>query len=344
MDSRDAFDAVSAIVSPVFLVGGSVRDELIGKPSWDFDFATPLDPDSVEEAIRSAGKRPYLVGKKFGTVGVRIGEGRIAEITTFRSETYEDTSRKPHVEFLHDLEEDLARRDFTINAMARARDEFIDPHGGQRDLELHTIRAVGDAQARFREDPLRILRAARFASQLGFEVEPATERAMGELAAQLLRVARERWVLELDKLLLGGDAGAGLRLLNVTRALLYTLPDVALQAHFREADSAGARTLLERTIAVAEAAPADVNLRWGALLHQVARAFELASETAAAIETAGGEAGTPDLLGAELADRIAVQLKWSARRRADVRQLVLEHRMPASPLRPAIEKASRPGS
>ena len=198
----EVYNAVAAVVDPVYLVGGSVRDVLMGRECSDYDFTTPLVPDRIEAAVREAGRRPYLIGKKYGTVGFKA-DGRLVEVTTFRSEIYPDDTRKPEVEFLDDLAADLARRDFTINAMAMHGEQIIDLFGGQADIEARVIRAVGNPRERFKEDPLRMLRAARFASQLDFSVEPATTRAMERYAHRILHVARERWMAELDKLLVG---------------------------------------------------------------------------------------------------------------------------------------------
>ena len=175
---RSLQTAVEAIVEPVYLVGGSVRDLLMGRSCEDYDFATSRTPDEVEAAVRVAGRRPYLVGKRFGTVAFKVG-GHMVEVTTFRAETYPDSSRRPDVRYLDDLGDDLARRDFTINAIALHGDALIDPHGGRADIERRLIRCVGDPGERFAEDPLRLLRAARFASQLGFEVEVRRTRRCG---------------------------------------------------------------------------------------------------------------------------------------------------------------------
>ncbi|NTW28767.1 MAG: hypothetical protein HGA39_05320 [Coriobacteriia bacterium] len=308
MQCSDMYAAVSAIVDPVFLVGGSVRDRLMGRDCSDYDFATPLEPDRVEELIRAAGRRPYLVGKRFGTVALRL-DGRVIEITTFRSEAYEEFSRKPRVEFLRDLAEDLRRRDFTVNAIAMRGDgEVIDPWGGRADIDGRVIRAVGDPGARFREDALRMLRAARFAAQLEFTVEPGTVAAMERLAPRILHVARERWVQELDRLLVGLAATDALRLLAETGLLRCMLPELQLQL---ESD------LFARTLAAVDSAPADVTARWAALLGEIAEPYRRAGRPAQHAAAAGH-----DLLGGELVERIGLYLKWSNDRREAVKALV----------------------
>ena len=333
--ARLAYDAVAAVVSPVFLVGGSVRDALLDRASGDFDFTTPLDPDAIEARVREAGRRPYLVGKKFGTVAFKI-DGRTVEVTTFRSETYAENTRKPDVEFVAELAQDLSRRDFTINAMAQRGEEIIDLFGGRDDLAAGVIRAVGDARERFAEDPLRMLRAARFSAQLSFEVEPATVAAMQRLAHRILLVARERWVAELDKLLVGPDAADALRLLAETRLLRYLLPEVQLQVGYEQNTRYHDRTLFEHTLGVLEATPEDLTLRWAALLHDIGKPYVRAEKPGHSTSV------SHDLLGAELVERIALYLKWGNKRRGDVARLVRDHMLSDSPLRAADDVAKPP--
>jgi poly(A) polymerase len=329
-------DAVSAVVDPVYLVGGSVRDLLMGRTADDHGFATPRSPDTVEACVRAAGRRPYLVGKRFGTVGFKL-EGHQIEITTFRAETYSPLSRRPRVEYLTDLLDDLARRDFTINAIAMSRDEVIDPFDGARDIEAETIRAVGDARARFKEDPLRTLRAARFVAQLGFAVEDATRNAMQRCAHRVLGVARERWMIELDRLLVGAHVGPALRLLASTGLLRYLLPELQLQVGFEQNSPWHERTLFEHTIGVVEAVPPDVTLRWAALLHDAGKPY-------VRVEKPGRSTYVHhDQLGAEIVERTALYLKWSTARRTEVRDLVLHHMREGSPLRAADETAKTRG-
>ncbi len=243
----EVYNAVAAVVDPVYLVGGSVRDVLMGRECSDYDFTTPLVPDRIEAAVREAGRRPYLIGKKYGTVGFKA-DGRLVEVTTFRSEVYPDDTRRPEVVFLDDLAADLARRDFTINAIAMQGEQIIDLFGGQADIEARVIRAVGNPRERFKEDPLRMLRAARFASQLGFSVEPATTLAMERYAHRILHVARERWMAELDKLLVGPSVVYGLELLAATGLLRFMLPELELQVGYDQNSPYHDRTLFEHTV------------------------------------------------------------------------------------------------
>jgi len=333
----EVYAAVSAIIDPVYLVGGSVRDVVMGRPCSDYDFTTPVDPDRIEELVREAGRRPYLLGKRFGTVGFKVA-GHLVEVTTFRAESYLGDSRQPSVEFLAELEGDLGRRDFTMNALAMHGDgEIIDLFGGRADIEARIIRAVGNPRERVKEDPLRMLRAARFASQLGFTVEPETVSAMERYAHRILHVARERWMAELDKLLVGDDVAAGLDLLAETHLLRYLLPELELQVGYDQNSHYHDRTLWEHTVAVVAATPADVTLRWAALLHDVAKPF---------VRTEKPDRSTyakHDLLGAEIVERTALYLKWSTSRRREVRELVRDHMLETSPLKAADDAAKAPG-
>lgn len=328
----DVYNAVAAVVDPVYLVGGSVRDVLMQRECSDYDFTTPLTPDSVEAAVRQAGRKPYLVGKKYGTVGFKA-DGRLVEVTTFRSEVYPDDTRRPDVVFLDDLAADLARRDFTINAIAMQGDEIIDLFGGRADIDAGVIRAVGNARERFKEDPLRMLRAARFASQLGFSVEPSTTNAMERYSHRILHVARERWMAELDKLLMGESVAYGLELLAATGLLRWMLPELELQVGYDQNSPYHDRTLFEHTIGVVAATPADVTLRWAALLHDIAKPFVRAEKPGRSTYA------KHDLLGVELVERTALYLKWSKARREDVCLLVRDHLLDSSPLREADNSA-----
>lgn len=224
----EIISAVGDIVSPVYLVGGSVRDIILNREPKDYDFTTPLSPDEVEAKVKAAGRRPYLIGKKFGTIGFKVsvqGRWQYIEVTTFRSEKYTPGSRKPQVEFVSDLQEDLSRRDFTINAIALHNGEYIDPFGGRLDIIARKIKPVGSAKDRFKDDPLRMLRAARFAAQLRFEVDPNTIGVMRKMVRTIYTVSRERWVQELDKLLVSGGLELGLAVLIRSTLLKFIVPE-----------------------------------------------------------------------------------------------------------------------
>jgi tRNA nucleotidyltransferase/poly(A) polymerase len=218
----------------VYLVGGSVRDIVLGKEAKDYDFTTPMLPDDVEAAIKNAGRRAYNIGngKKHGTVGFKVEyepkKFEYVEVTTFRSEVYLTKSRQPEVTFVTSLDEDLSRRDFTMNAMVLKPDGSIyDPYGGRIDILKRLINTVGLPKDRIQEDPLRILRAARFAARYGFNVDPNFIGKARQLAPRILDVSRERWVQELDKLLVGDFHSTGIQLLEDMGVLRYMIPELS---------------------------------------------------------------------------------------------------------------------
>ena len=305
-------ERVERIVSPVHLVGGPVRDELLGIEAKDYDFATPLVPDEVERLIKAAGRRPYRVGKRFGTMGVRV-DGHLAEITTFRSDTYHRYSRHPEVTYSTDLEDDLSRRDFTVNAMARTPDgELVDPFGGRADLTSRTIRTVGDPGERFSEDPLRLLRAARFAAQLDFRIEEETLAAMREVADTILPVSRQRWTAELDALLATRNPEIGLGYLADTDLLRWILPEVAIQLEHASGEGRGATfsdTIAEvMRVRDSLSDPLDsIEELWAALLCNIAIPYLPA-------DTEPSDPASPARFAAGMAERIGEGLRWSRSR------------------------------
>ena len=254
------------------LVGGAVRDELLGRPHADWDLATALLPDKVMAKARAASLRAVPTGIQHGTVTV-ILDDRPVEITTFRSDgAYRDGRHPDSVRLGVSLEADLARRDFTINAMALPLDGrgLVDPHGGQADLRDGLIRAVGDPLERFAEDGLRPLRACRFASQLGFRVAPATLAAIPARLAVAGKVAPERVQVELTKLLTGAHPHAGLETLRTSGLLGLWLPELApmdgcAQNRHHRWD------VWRHTLEVVRLVPADPALRWAALVHDAGK-------------------------------------------------------------------------
>lgn len=232
----------------VYLVGGSVRDLVMGNTPKDYDFSTPLMPDVMEERIKAAGRRVYAIGKQFGTLGfkVRVMEmGPIdysadpnslvevtekyeyVEVTTFRSEIYTSKSRKPEVAFVPNLDEDLARRDFTMNAMILKPDGTIyDPYGGKLDMYAKIIKTVGMPKDRIQEDPLRMLRAARFAARYNYSIDVNFIGKARHLADRIYDVSVERWVQELDKLLTSQYPFQGMEALAEMGLLERILPEL----------------------------------------------------------------------------------------------------------------------
>lgn len=326
--------AVTEAVSPVYLVGGSVRDIVLGRVPHDYDFASPLSPDELEAAVRASGRRPYLMGKRFGTVGFMC-DGQLIEITTFRKETYRPGSRKPDVEFISDIAHDLSRRDFTVNAMALRPDgTLVDPFGGREDIARRVIRTVNKPFERFNEDPLRMLRAARFTAQLGFTLDPETERSAAKKAAKILEVSKERWTAELDRLLVSEHATEGLDILARTRLLSYMLPELAVQVGFTQDSPYHELSLWEHTLKTVRLTPGDLTLRWAALLHDIGKPYAQVKNN-----RDYSNYMQHDIIGAELVQKIGPYLKWPSKRTKEVADIIAHHLEVSSPLHDADSAA-----
>ncbi|HUR52181.1 MAG TPA: CCA tRNA nucleotidyltransferase [Mycobacteriales bacterium] len=263
------------------LVGGSVRDALLGRLGDDLDLTTDARPEQVLALVEGWAETTWDAGIAFGTVGLHK-KGQRIEVTTYRAESYDPTSRKPAVTYGDTLEQDLVRRDFAMNAMALALPEwqapgaFVDPYGGLDDLAAGVIRTPGRPEDSFDDDPLRMLRAARFASQLGFAVAPDVLGAMRERAPRLAIVSAERVRGELEKLLLGAQPRLGLELLvdtGLADAVLPELPALRLEIdeHHQHKDVyEHSLQVLDRAIALEQEGP-DLVLRLAALLHDIGK-------------------------------------------------------------------------
>jgi poly(A) polymerase len=257
----------------LYLVGGPVRDLLLGRRSTDLDFTTDAHPTEVKKLLLRAGAdHIFAIGEKFGTIGGVFGED-VVEITTYRSEEYEPGSRKPRVEFGHSLEGDLSRRDFTINAIALevSTGRIVDPFDGQADLDARQIRAVGVAEDRFADDPLRLMRAVRLAAQLAFEIEPATKRAIVTCADSLATISRERIAQEMAKLLTSRLAGLGVRLLTELGLMQQIVPEVLAMRGMLQDATYHHKDVFDHTVQVIDQAPSRLVVRWAALLHDIAK-------------------------------------------------------------------------
>ena len=250
-----------------YAVGGCVRDSLLGLTPQDFDLCTAALPEQTEAVFSDC--RLVLAGKKHGTVAV-VTDGGIVEITTFRTEgNYSDNRHPEWVKFVPDIREDLARRDFTVNAMAFSPTRgFTDPFGGRADLENRILRAVGDPGTRFREDSLRILRGVRFAVKYGLRVEDHTMEAMVQLRHLMGNLARERVFDELCKLLLLVNAPD---LLCFAPILAAVIPELEPMLGFDQCSPHHAYDLFTHTAHVCAAVPAELPLRWTALLHDTGK-------------------------------------------------------------------------
>jgi poly(A) polymerase len=226
---KDLTAAFSARGYELYLVGGIVRDLWLGAPleSLDFDLTTVARPDEIRVLIEPLADAVWAQGEKFGTIGCRIGD-RPYEITTHRAESYVDGSRKPDVVFGDDIEVDLSRRDFTVNAMAiRLSDgELIDPFDGRGALERRMLQTPIEPEVSFSDDPLRILRAARFIARYGLTVSPEVTGAASALIERMSIVSAERIRDEFDKLLLAPEPGSGLAFLSQVGAWSFTAPSI----------------------------------------------------------------------------------------------------------------------
>jgi len=259
------------------LVGGPVRDALLGRLGNDLDFCTDAHPDQTLKLLHGWAEAIWETGREYGTIGA-ARRGLRLEITTFRAEAYDRVRRHPTVRYGTSLVEDLRRRDFTVNAMALSLPghRFTDPYGGLRDLADRVIRTPGTPQESFGDDPLRMLRAARFVSQLGFTVAPEVRDAITEMAGDLRRVSAERIRDEVTKLMLGVDPVAGLRLLVETGLADQFLPELpGLRLEIDE--HAQHKDVYEHTLTVVRNAISheddepDFVLRMAALMHDVGK-------------------------------------------------------------------------
>jgi poly(A) polymerase len=257
----------------LFLVGGSVRDALLGRidGEFDFDFATDARPDSIAGLLERWADAVYTVGATFGTVAA-IKDGRTVEVTTFRNEVYRDDSRKPHVSFSDDIETDLARRDFTINAIAFSLMEMepVDPHGGLADLGRGILRTPLDPTVSFSDDPLRMLRLFRFRAMLGFTPDEAAITAVREMGQRLEIVSAERIRDELSKLLMTPAPGRALSELVATGLAVHFLPELPELAMEQDPNQRH-KDVLAHTLAVVDKTSADLTLRLAALFHDIGK-------------------------------------------------------------------------
>ena len=257
----------------LFLVGGPVRDRIMGRTAHDLDFATDARPNKTKVLVRRAGADAvYGVGERFGTVGARF-DGVQVEITTFRSESYSPDSRKPEVAFGDSLESDLSRRDFTVNAIAQNAQtgEIIDPYGGLRDIVARVIRAVGNPDQRFHEDPLRLLRAVRFAIQLEFDIDTDTASAIRRNARRLGTISSERIGAELQLILLAQRPDRAIVTMRDLGLLNFTLPELIPMQSTAQDDRHEHKDVFAHTMRVLAATAPLAPLRWSALLHDVGK-------------------------------------------------------------------------
>jgi len=340
VSANAVYDAVERIVPNCYLVGGSVRDILIGRQPKDWDFCTPMLPDEIECRVKKAGRRAYVIGKRFGTIGFKVileDAPHLVEVTTFRTENYSLGSRKPQVEFVDSITHDLSRRDFTFNAMAMQRDRLIDPFGGKEDLKRGLVKAVGNATTRFKEDPLRMLRAFRFMGQFDFRLDNDTGIALQKRTHRILMVSKERWVDEMDKILMSPyvcDALLGMAEIGLIK---FMFPELHLQLNYNQNSPYHSMTLWNHTRMVVANSPPDVELRWAALLHDIAKPFVMTTHPV----KLHSQYIKHDMVGAEMVEKIALYLKWSNARRERVMDIVLHHLEDDCPIRSADKLAHK---
>ena len=311
----------------LYLVGGSVRDALLDLPNSDLDFATGARPDEIESIVRPWAADLYLAGKTYGTIGAIQG-GRVHEITTFRSEIYRDQSRKPKVAYSDEIEEDLSRRDFAVNAMAiriptsdHEAPAMVDPFDGLSDLHQRVLRTPLDPEISFGDDPLRMLRLFRFVSRLGFAPDEAAITAVHDMHGRLEIVSAERIKGELDRLMIGDHVGPalwGLVETGLAEEFIPELPALALEVdpvhHHKD--------VLAHTIAVVEKTPARLELRLAALFHDIGK------PSTREFGPGGVSFHHHEVVGARMTRRRMKELRYSKRTTEDVSRLVFLHMRP----------------
>ena len=296
------------------LVGGPVRDAILGRVAPDLDFTTSANPDQILKLLKPIASATWDIGREFGTIAAQIGDEKV-EITSYRADSYDKTTRKPTVEFGDNLEDDLVRRDFTVNAMALRLPSrtFVDPHSGLRDLLLQTLKTPSKPEISFSDDPLRMMRAARFTAQLGFEIEPETFDAMRSMADRIKIISAERVRDELSKLLLAKDPRPGLEILvdsGIAELVIPELPALKLEAdeHHHHKD------VYQHTLTVVAQAidyekdyglHQDLVLRLAALFHDIGKPATKRLEPGGAVSFYHH-----DVVGAKLAKKRLQELKF----------------------------------
>ena len=312
----------------LYLVGGSVRDALLGRDVADLDFTTDAHPDAVLDVVSGWADAVWDTGIAFGTVGARRS-GTTVEITTFRADAYDRVTRNPVVRFGDTIEDDLVRRDFTVNAMAveltAEERRFIDPYGGLAALASGTLDTPATPEESFADDPLRMLRAARFVSQLGLTPAPRVLAAMTAMASELARITRERVQVELSKLICGAHPRRAIELLVDTGLAEQVLPEVpamrlAIDEHMQHKDVyTHSLVVLEQAIDRETDGP-DLVLRLAALLHDIGKPATRRKEPDGRVSFHHHE-----VVGAKMVRRRLRELRYPKAVIDDVAKLVFLH-------------------
>jgi poly(A) polymerase len=321
----------SAAGHSLYLVGGSVRDALLGRLGSDLDFTTDARPEAITVLLAGWADATWDTGIAFGTVGATKG-GVQCEITTYRADRYDRVSRKPDVVFGDTVEGDLVRRDFTVNAMAvqlplrgQGGGRFIDPYGGMAALARRELDTPMTPEESFADDPLRMLRAARFVSQLGFTLAPRVRDALGAMAGEIGRITVERIAAELSKLMLGANPRAGVELMVDTGLAEHVLPEVPamrleIDEHHQHKDVyTHSLTVLEQAIALEDGEP-DLVLRLAALLHDIGKPATRRHESGGGVSFHHHE-----VVGAKLTRKRLRALRYPKQLIDDVAALVFLH-------------------
>lgn len=333
--ARSVLDALEHAGFEAWCVGGFVRDALLGREAYDVDVATSAAWTDVRDVFRGLGAAVIETGTKHGTVTVR-SHGRNVEVTTYRADgAYEDGRHPSSVSFVRSIREDLARRDFTMNALAYHPDRgLLDPFGGVRDARAGVVRAVGDPEQRFREDALRMLRAIRFVSQLGFRVDARTEDALFSQASGLRALSAERVSHELDGILCGVRAHDAL--VRYVDVLGEVLPELLPLKGFEQHNPYHVHDVLEHTAWAVQRTRPDLRVRWAALLHDLGKP----SCFTRGVDGRGHFYGHP-ARSVEIARGVLGRLRRSSRFSADVLALVELHDVDVAATPRAVKRALR---
>ena len=305
-----------------YLVGGAVRDGILDIPTKDFDFTTSAPPEESIKMLNDAGYKTTKVGIAFGTIELQLKENSI-HITTYRKDTYENSSRNPSIESAADLNTDLSRRDFTINSIAYSinENELLDPFFGLKDLSLGIIKTPDDPIISFSDDPLRMLRLCRFISTHGFSPDDDTYTAMRNNVERIKIVSVERIRDELNKLLLGNDAPMGIRALVESGLSSYIIPEIN-ELKMEVDPKHHHKDVYEHSLEVLSGVPPRLSLRMGALLHDIAK------PNTKGIENGKVHFRHHEVVGARMTKKILKRLKYDNKTIEDVAQLVEQSARP----------------
>jgi poly(A) polymerase len=312
----------------LYLVGGSVRDALVGRHGTDLDFTTDARPDAIMRILSGWTDAVWDIGIAFGTIGASK-RGVTCEVTTFRADTYDGVSRNPEVRFGDSIEGDLVRRDFTVNAMAidLSTNQFIDPHGGRTALAQRRLDTPTAPEQSFADDPLRLMRAARFVSQLGVHPVPRVVAAMIAMSDQIARITPERVQVELSKLICGAQPRVGIELMVGTRLADHVLPEVPamrleIDEHHQHKDVyQHSLVVLDQAIALEDPDTGpDLILRLAALLHDVGK-----PDTRRHQPGGGVSFHHHEVVGAKMVRKRLRALRYSKEITEDVAKLVYLH-------------------